>query len=218
VPVTLAGMQRARLASVNVGRPAALIVGGRAVRSGIVKHAVTGAVAVGPTGLAGDEQADKVNHGGPYKAAYAYAREDADWWEAQLGRALDDGAFGENLTLAGVDVTGARIGERWRIGTVELEVSGPRVPCSKLGARMGDQRFPKRFVAAGRPGAYLAVTEPGTLRVGDPVAVVHRPRHDVTVAQVLEVALRDRSRLPELEPARADMNPELLTWLYRRAA
>jgi MOSC domain-containing protein YiiM len=172
---------------------------------------------VGPTGIAGDEQADKLNHGGPYKAAYAYAREDSDWWEAQLGRALEDGAFGENLTLAGVDVTGARIGERWRIGTVEFEVSGPRVPCSKLGARMGDQRFPKRFVALGRPGAYLAVTEPGTLQAGDPVAIVHRPGHDVTVGLVLEVALRDRSRLAELEPARADMNPELLTWLYRAA-
>lgn len=210
-------MQSAHLASVNVGRPAPLIVGGRAVRSGIVKRAVTGPVAVGPTGIAGDEQADTVDHGGPYKAAYGYAREDTDWWEAQLGRTLDDGAFGENLTLVGVDVTGARIGERWRIGTVELEVSGPRVPCSKLGARMGDPRFPRRFVAAGRPGAYLAVTQPGTLQAGDPVAVMHRPGHDVTVARVLEVALRDRSRLAELDPARADMNPELLTWLYRAA-
>jgi MOSC domain-containing protein YiiM len=210
-------MQSAHVSSVNVGRPAPLIIGGRAVRSGIVKRAVTGPVAVGATGIAGDEQADKANHGGPYKAAYAYAREDVEWWEAQLGRALDDGAFGENLTLAGVDVTGARIGERWRIGTVELEVSGPRVPCSKLGARMGDQRFPRRFVAAARPGAYLAVTEPGTLEAGDPVAIVHRPGHDVTVGLVFEVALRDRSRLAELEPARADMNPELLTWLYRAA-
>jgi len=210
-------MQSARLASVNVGRPAPLIIGDRAVRSGIVKRAVTGPVAVGTAGIAGDEQADKVNHGGPYKAAYAYAREDADWWEGQLRRTLDDGAFGENLTLAGVDVSGARIGERWRIGTVELEVSGPRVPCAKLGARMGDPRFPKRFVAAGRPGAYLAVTAPGTLQAGDHVAVVHRPSHDVTVALVSEVALRDRTRLVELEPARADMNPELLTWLYRAA-
>jgi MOSC domain-containing protein YiiM len=210
-------MQSAHLASVNVGRPAPLIIGDRAVRSGIVKRAVTGPVAVGTAGIAGDEQADKVNHGGPYKAAYAYAREDADWWEGQLGRTLDDGAFGENLTLAGVDVSGARIGERWRIGTVELEVSGPRVPCAKLGARMGDPRFPKRFVAAGRPGAYLAVTAPGTLQAGDHVAVVHRPSHDVTVALVSEVALRDRTRLVELEPARADMNPELLTWLYRAA-
>ena len=206
-----------RLVAVNVGRPAPLRIGDHVVRSGIVKRAATGAVAVGSTGLAGDEQADRVNHGGPYKAAYAYAREDAAWWEEQLGRALDTGAFGENLTLAGVDITGARIGERWRIGSVELEVSGPRVPCSKLGARMGDSLFPRRFVAAGRPGAYLAVVAPGTVHAGDAVSVVHRPDHDVTVGMVFEIALRDRARLAELDPARADMNPELLSWLYRAA-
>jgi len=206
-----------RLVAVNVGRPAPLQIGDHVVRSGIVKRAATGAVAVGSTGLAGDEQADRVNHGGPYKAAYAYAREDAVFWEEQIARPLEPGAFGENLTLAGVDVTGARIGERWRIGSAEFEVSGPRVPCSKLGARMRDQRFPKRFVAAGRPGAYLAVVAPGSLQAGDPVAVVHRPDHDVTVGLVFEIALRDRARLAELDPARADMNPELLGWLYRAA-
>jgi MOSC domain-containing protein YiiM len=210
-------MEHPHLIAVNVGRPAPLQIGDRVVRSGIVKRAATGPVAVGSTGLAGDEQADRVNHGGPYKAAYAYAREDAAWWEEQLGRALDTGAFGENLTLAGVDITGARIGERWRIGSVELEVSGPRVPCSKLGARMGDSLFPRRFVAAGRPGAYLAVVAPGTLQTGDPVATVHRPDHDVTVGLVFEIALGDRARLAELEPARAHMNPELLSWLYRAA-
>ena len=203
--------------AVNVGRPAPLTIGDRVVRSGIVKSAATGPVAVGSTGLAGDEQADRVNHGGPYKAAYAYAREDAAWWEQQIGRPLHPGAFGENLTLAGVDVTGARIGERWRIGSVEFEVSGPRVPCSKLGARMGDPRFPRGFVLAGRPGAYVAVVAPGTLQAADAVTVVHRPDHDVTVGLVFEVALRDRARLAELDPARADMNPELLGWLYRAA-
>ena len=205
------------LVAVNVGRPAPLQIGDHVVRSGIVKSAAHGPVAVGSTGLAGDEQADRVNHGGPYKAAYAYAREDAVFWEEQIARPLEPGAFGENLTLAGVDVTGARIGERWRIGSAEFEVSGPRVPCSKLGARMRDQRFPKRFVAAGRPGAYLAVVAPGSLQAGDPVAVVHRPDHDVTVGLVFEIALRDRARLAELDPARADMNPELVDWLYRAA-
>ena len=205
------------LIAANVGRPAPLAIGDDVVRSGIVKHAASGPVAVGSTGLAGDGQADRVNHGGPYKAAYAYAREDAAFWEAEIGRPLEPGAFGENLTLAGVDVTGARIGERWRIGSAEFEVSGPRVPCSKLGARMGDPRFPKRFVLAGRPGAYLSVVVPGTLQAGDPVTVLHRPDHDVTVGLVFEIALRDRSRLAELDAARADMNPELLSWLYRAA-
>jgi MOSC domain-containing protein YiiM len=207
----------AHVIAVNVGRPAPLVVGGRVVSSGIVKRPATGAVAVGSTGLAGDEQANRVDHGGPYKAVYAYAREDTEWWSAQVGRPLQPGTFGENLTLAGVDVSGARIGERWRIGTVELEVSGPRVPCSKLAARMRDPRFAKRFVLAGRPGAYLAVPTPGTLQAGDPVEIVHRPEHDVTVALVLEVALLARERLRELDPARGDMNPELTTWLYRAA-
>jgi MOSC domain-containing protein YiiM len=209
--------QPPHLIAVNVGCPAPLAIGDDVVRSGIVKSAAAGAVAVGSTGLAGDEQADRVNHGGPFKAAYAYAREDAAFWERQVGRPLAAGAFGENLTLAGVDVTGALIGERWRIGTAEFEVSGPRVPCSKLGARMGDPRFPKRFVLAGRPGAYLAVVTPGTLQAGDAVAVVHRPKHDVPVGLVFEIALRDRGRLAELDPARGDMNPELLSWLDRAA-
>ena len=209
--------QLPHVVAVNVGRPAPLQIGDHVVRSAIVKTAATGRVAVGSTGLAGDEQADRVNHGGPYKAAYAYAREDAAWWEELLGRPLVAGAFGENLTLAGVDVTGARIGERWHIGSAEFEVSGPRVPCSKLGARMGDPHFPRRFVAAVRPGAYLAVVAPGTLQAGDRVAVAHRPDHDVTVGLVFEIALRDRTRLAELDPARADMNPELLGWLYRAA-
>jgi MOSC domain-containing protein YiiM len=209
--------QLPHVVAVNVGRSAPLTIGDRVVRSGIAKSAATGPVAVGSTGLAGDEQADRVNHGGPYKAAYAYAREDAAWWEQQIGRPLHPGAFGENLTLAGVDVTGARIGERWRIGSAELEVSGPRVPCSKLASRMGDPRFQRRFVLAGRPGAYLAVVAPGTVQAGDAVAVVHQPDHDVTVGLVFEIALRDRARLAELDPARVDMNPELLGWLYRAA-
>jgi MOSC domain-containing protein YiiM len=204
--------------AVNVGRAAPLGLGDRVVASGIVKRAAIGPVAIGPLGVAGDEQADRANHGGPYKAVYAYAREDAAWWEDRVGRRLDPGAFGENLTLAGVDVTGARIGERWRIGSVELEVSGPRVPCAKLGARMGDPLFPRKFVAAGRPGAYLAVASPGTLEAGDPVTIVHRPAHDVTVGMVFEIALRAAERIAELEPARADMNPELLAWLYGGAA
>jgi MOSC domain-containing protein YiiM len=210
-------MPESRVVAVNIGRPAPLALGDRVVSSGIVKHPVTGPVAVGALGVEGDEQADRAHHGGPNKAVYAYASEDAAWWEAELGRPVGPASFGENLTLAGVDVTGARIGERWRIGSVELQVSGPRVPCAKLGARMGDPLFPRRFVAAGRPGAYLSVPTPGTLRPGDEVVVVESPDHGVSVGQLYEVALRAPWRLPELEPARPYMNPELLAWLYRAA-
>jgi len=202
----------ARVVSVNVGRPAALIPGRRAVPSAIVKQPVTGPVAARGTNLAGDEQADKVNHGGHDQAVYAYASEDAAFWSAEIGRELAPASFGENLTLAGVEVSGARIGERWRIGTAELRVAGPRVPCFKLEARIGVRGFQRRFLHAGRPGAYLAIVDEGDLQAGDPVEIVHRPDHEVTVALVIEALLVDRSRVSELEPASADMLPKLAGW------
>ena len=209
------------VAAVNVGRPAPLRIGDRLVRSGIVKGSATGPVAVGSTGLAGDEQADQVNHGGPYKAAYAYAREDAAWWEPRVGRPLEPGAFGENLTLAGVDVSGARIGERWRIGSVELRITGPRIPCFKLEARIGVPGFQKAFLHAGRCGAYIAITEEGELQAGDTIELVHRPDHDVSPRLIVETMWLDRSRLAEVEPAVPDMLPKLAEWydeLKERAA
>ena len=137
----------AHVASVNVGMPRQLAARrGRAVMSAIVKQPVSGPVAVAGVNLAGDAQADRRAHGGPDKAVYAYAREDIAWWAAERGEPLRDGAFGENLTTVGVDVTGAVIGERWRIGTVELEVCQPRLPCSKLGMRFGDPRIDRKSV------------------------------------------------------------------------
>ena len=202
----------ARVVSVNVGRPAALSTGRRAVPSAIVKQPVTGPVAARGTNLAGDEQADKVNHGGHDQAVYAYASEDAEFWSAEIGRELGPASFGENLTLAGVEVSGARIGERWRIGTAELRVAGPRVPCFKLEARIAVRGFQRRFLHGGRPGAYLAIVGEGDVQAGDPVEIVHRPDHEVTVALVIEALLVDRSRVPELEPAREDMLPKLAGW------
>ena len=204
--------------SVNVGRPAALSTGRRSVASAIVKQPVTGPVAVRGTNLAGDEQADRVHHGGHDQAVYAYASEDAAFWSAEIGRELAPASFGENLTLAGVDVSGARIGERWRIGTTELRVAGPRVPCFKLEARIGVRGFQRRFLHAGRPGAYLAIVLEGDLQAGDPVKIVHRPDHDVSVALVITTLLVDHSRVSELEPARADMLPKLAAWYAQLAA
>jgi MOSC domain-containing protein YiiM len=202
--------------SVNVGRAAPLPQGKRTVTSAIRKAPVLGPVAVSGVNVDGDEQADRVNHGGPEQAVYAYAQEDTAWWEAELGRALGPGTFGENLTLAGVDVSGARIGERWRIGTVELQVAGPRTPCMKLAARMGDLRFVKRFTEALRPGAYLAIAGVGELQAGDAVEVVHRPAHDVTPALVMEIALLAPERAAELEPARPDFLPKVAAWVAGR--
>ena len=202
----------ARVVSVNVGRPAPFATARRVVQSAIVKAPVAGPVAARGTNLGGDEQGDKVHHGGHDQAVYAYATEDAAWWSAQIGRELAPAAFGENLTLAGVDVSGARIGERWRIGSAELRVCGPRVPCFKLEARIGVPGFQRAFLHAGRPGAYLAIVGEGELQAGDAVEIVHRPAHDVSVALALEVLLLDRTRVGELAPARADMLPKLAGW------
>ena len=208
----------ARLVSVNVGRPAPLLTpGDRVLRSAIVKTPVDGPVLAHDDHLEGDEQADRENHGGPSKALYAYAAEDTAWWAERLGRPLGPAAFGENLTVEGLDVTDARLGERWRIGAAELAVTGPRVPCAKLGARMGDARFPKAFVRAARPGAYLAIVREGELHAGDRIEVVHRPAHDVTVALVSNAMLVDRALRPALEVARADFTPELDAWLRAAA-
>jgi MOSC domain-containing protein YiiM len=202
----------ARVLSVNVARPAPLATGRRVVPSAIRKAPVEGPVALRGINLEGDEQADRRVHGGPEQAVYAYASEDTAWWADQLGRPLGPGAFGENLTIEGVDVSGARIGERWRIGGVELRVTAPRVPCFKLEARMGVPGFQRRFLHAGRPGAYFAIVREGTLQAGDAVEIVHRPGHDVTVALVVETLLLDRRRLDELAPARPDMLPKLAGW------
>src|SRR6478672_8390083 len=167
--------------SVNVGSVAEFRAG-RARHSAIVKHAVDGRVAVRGVNVDGDDQADRRVHGGPDQAVYAYAREAYDWWEGELGRELPNGTFGENLTLGGVDVDGALIGERWAIGSVLLEVTSPRTPCLKLQTRMGEPRFIKRFAEARRPGAYLRIVQEGDVGAGDAVEVVSRPAHGITIA------------------------------------
>jgi MOSC domain-containing protein YiiM len=154
----------------------------------------------------GDDQADRQHHGGPDQAVYAYARESYAWWEVELGVALAPGTFGENLTLEGIDVDGALIGERWSVGGPEgvlLEVTAPRIPCSKLGKRMGDPRFVKRFAGARRPGAYLRILREGAVQAGDAVEVVERPSHDVTVAVVNEALVFDDALAPRLLEAPA---------------
>jgi MOSC domain-containing protein YiiM len=179
------------LLSVNVGAVRQVELAGRPRTTAIWKLPVSGRVAVRGVNLVGDEQADRRVHGGPDRAVYAYAREDYAWWERQLGRRLDPGTFGENLTTEGIQVTGALVGERWRVGSVVLQVTSPRVPCWKLGVRMGDPGFPRRFAAAGRPGAYLAIVEEGQIGAGDRIQVIHRPGHGVTVGLIAASYHRD---------------------------
>jgi MOSC domain-containing protein YiiM len=183
---------RGKVLSVNVGLPREFEYNGRPARSAIWKSPVAGRVAARGVNLAGDDQADRRAHGGPDKAVYAYALEDLAWWAQQIGRPLQHGELGENLTTEGIDVNGALVGERWAVGTAVLEVSEPRVPCWRLGVRMGDKLFPRRFTEALRPGAYLRILAEGDVGAGDEVRVVERPGHDLTVRDVLRVYAYDR--------------------------
>jgi MOSC domain-containing protein YiiM len=195
-------MVNARVISVNRGPEADLIVGGKPARSGIDKRPVAGPVAVRTLGLAGDEYADKENHGGQDQAVYAYAREDLDWWTEQLGRELHNGAFGENLTTTGIDVSAALIGETWRVGTAVVQITSPRIPCVTFQSWLDEPHWVKRFAAARRPGAYLRVLTEGTVSAGDEVAVLDRPDRAVTVAESMRAYYGDREimhRLLEVE-------------------
>ena len=171
-------------------------------RSAIDKRPVAGRVAVGPLGLDGDVQVNRKYHGGEGQALYAYSQEDADWWAAELDRELPAGMFGENLRTTGVDLTGALLGERWRIGTVLVEVTAPRTPCAKLQAHWGVPRLIKRFTQRGASGAYLRVLEVGEIGAGDTIEVLERPGHGVTVGLAFRALTTAPDQLAALAPAR----------------
>ena len=213
-PLTVSKSPPGRLLSVNVGRSRDVPTGRRAIRTAIGKTPVEGRVRVQGVNVDGDEQADRSVHGGPDKAVYAYAIEDTRAWEATLHRQLGPGAFGENLTVSGIDVSGALIGERWRIGTTLLEVAQPRLPCLKLGVHMGDPSFVKRFARASRPGAYLRIVEEGELAAGDAVEIdqASRPAHGVTVRLVADALLIDRDLIPRVLAADAFV-PAVREWV-----
>jgi MOSC domain-containing protein YiiM len=184
--------------SVNVGTPREVDYRGRAARSAIWKTSTAGRIAARGVNLAGDDQADRGAHGGPDKAIYAYAAEDTRWWEKVIGRPLEYGTFGENLTTEGIDVNAALVGERWTIGPTLLEVSEPRIPCWRLGVRMNDDRFIRRFTEAMRPGAYLRIVSEGDLGAGDEIRVVEKPPTDLTIRDVFRIYTRDRDEAGRL--------------------
>lgn len=175
-----------RLVSVNVGLPRDHCWGGRAVRTGIFKHPVTGAVHVGPLNLDGDGQGNLSVHGGAAKAVYLYPAEHYTAWRDELGE-LPWGAFGENLTTRGLSEGTVRIGDRLRVGTAELVVTQPRLPCFKLELRFGRPGLEKAFLARGLTGFYLSVAREGELRSGDAVEPMSRATEPVTVADVVSL-------------------------------
>jgi MOSC domain-containing protein YiiM len=171
--------------SVNVGLPREVEWQGRVVRTSIWKDPVSGPVRVSVTNLDGDRQSDLSVHGGREKAVYVYPSEHYEFWRNELHRPdLAPGAFGENLTTAGILENEIRIGDRLRVGSVEFEVVQPRMPCYKLGMRFGRNDMIRRFLESGRSGLYLAVVREGTLAAADVIELVSPAEHDVTVADV----------------------------------
>jgi MOSC domain-containing protein YiiM len=207
----------AMLLSVNLGRPRVAWFATDGGMTGIDKRPSTEPVdlrdpgsEMGHSGAAGDAIGDTRSHGGTDQAVYAFAREDLDEWQAVLGRPLTNGVFGENLTTAGLDVSGALVGERWKVGDdCVLEVTSPRIPCRTFAGWLEDQMWVKRFTQRGAPGAYLRGILPGTVRGGDQISVIHRPDHEVTIAMMFRALTTEKARLPELAAA-GDALPEQL--------
>ena len=187
--------------SVNVGMARTVETRNRTVTTAIWKFPVQGRVRTEGHHLEGDTQVDRKIHGGYHKAIYAYAREDLAYWTEHRGHVFGPGSMGENLTTLGIDPNEALIGERWAVGSTILEVSEPRSPCYRIGLRHDDPRLPRAFVAAQRPGAYLRIIQPGDVGEGDPIEVLSRPDHEVTVRVAFRAWQVDRSLMPLLRAA-----------------
>lgn len=183
--------------------------------TGIDKRPVAHRVRLCDDHVDGDRVIDRKHHGGPYKAVYAYAREDALWWESEIGRALPAGSFGENLTTEGLDLTNALIGEQWRIGTAVVQVAQPRIACRVFAGFWDRPHLVKEFSDARRPGVYLQIVQEGEVGAGDAIEVIHRPAHDVTIGIANAAKLGDADALPRLR-GNTDLPPSWQEWVDQR--
>ncbi|GAF44616.1 MOSC domain-containing protein [Rhodococcus wratislaviensis] len=188
----------------------------RVTRTAIDKRPVDGAVRVTTAGLVGDRVCDTEYHGGPFKAVYAYQEDEAQRWASELGRELPPGWFGENLRVDGIAATDAVIGERWRIGTTELEVTSPRTPCGTFGVWAAEPRWVKRFSERADTGAYLRVVTEGSVTAGDAVQRIHVPGHGVTVRDLFTG--RDPERFVALLEQQENLSPTVADKARRRIA
>jgi len=167
-------------------------------KTGIDKRAAVGPVRFANEEVVGDVVVDRNHHGGYDQAVYAYAREDADWWEKEIGQEISNGRFGENLTTSGIDVNRALIGERWKIGTSILEVSQPRIPCRVFAGFWQRPTLIKDFMAAGRPGTYLRIIQEGEISANDSIEIIFKPAHLVTIADLYAAKNGERSKVEEI--------------------
>lgn len=189
-----------RVVSVNVGLPRTVHWKGRDVTTAIFKQPVDGRIRVRRVNLDGDRQGDLSVHGGPAKAVYAYPLEHYAYWQEQLGEELQYGAFGENLTVEGLPLEReTAVGDRFRIGTADLVVTQPRLPCYKLGLRFGREDMVKRFLASGRTGYYFAVEAEGDVGAGDSVERIARDPARIAVSEVTRVFASDRDDFATME-------------------
>ena len=191
-----------RLVSVNVGLPREVTRKGRTITTGIFKEPALGRVILRTLNLDGDKQADLSVHGGPSKAVYAYPIEHYEYWRAELpAMDLPPGMFGENFTTEGLQEDEVNIGDRFRIGSAEVMVTEPRLPCYKLAAKFGRDDIIKRFLQSGRTGFYFAVFQEGVVGTGDDIELVRRDEHGITVADITRLYVRDKDDLRSLQRA-----------------
>ena len=191
-----------RLVSVNVGIPREVTHRGKTITTGIFKEPAGGRVMLRTLNLDGDKQADLSVHGGASKAVYAYPIEHYEYWRAELaGIKLHPGMFGENFTTEGLQEDEVNIGDRFRIGSAEVMVTEPRLPCYKLAAKFGRDDIIKRFLHSGRTGFYFAVLQEGGVGTGDDIELNRRDEHGITVADITRLYVRDKDDLKSLQRA-----------------
>lgn len=203
-----------RILTLNVGRPAPLLMGERTVPSAIVKTPVASPLWLGPRGFAEDDQADKRHHGSPDQAVCVYPSEHYAVWAERLGRPLADAAFGENVTAAGWLEADARPGDTVRLGEALVQVSGGRVPCDKLAARNGEPRLTEWVRSSGLTGFYLRVLEPGSVAPGAAIELVERYERSVSVLELNRLVYVDTDDVEATERALAFEG--LLGWWRER--
>jgi len=207
-----------RVLSVNVGLAREVIWRGKPVTTGIYKEPVAGRVPLRPLNLDGDRQADLRVHGGPDKAVYAYPSEFYELWSRERPE-LDfgPGRFGENLTTEGLLDGDVSIGDRFRVGTAELVVTQPRLPCFKLGIKMGRDEFVTEFLERGLLGFYLAVAREGEVAAGDPIVELERDARGFRVTEVARLFARDRDDVEGMRrAAELDVLPESWRAWFRK--
>jgi MOSC domain-containing protein YiiM len=191
-----------KIISVNVGRPRLVISNEQPVSTGIYKTPVQGRVMLRTLNLDGDRQADLSVHGGPTKAVYAYPSEHYNYWREELpGTELPWGMFGENFTTEGLMESTVNIGDRFRIGSAEVTVTEPRMPCYKLGIKFGRTDIIRRFLVGGRTGFYFSVQQEGEVGEGDQLELIMRDKNDVAVADITRLYAREKHDVEMLHRA-----------------